>query len=317
MPSRTEVATHSPGGGSLDPPRGAGADDGAREALDHGVMLERGGNTERALAAYAEAMALATTPETRAEAYRRTADVHRTRSEWGDAVAAARTSARIARRAGLSEPLAEALNAEAGVYLLRGSVASATALLEEALTLDVGDRVRGILLQNLGMGAARSGDPQTARRRFRESADCFERVGYERGALIALNNTAAADIEYGDPAAAIPVLEEAASIARRLQDLDLLLLTVRNSAEAMSRCDRLSEALALVTEAIGFFATESNALRRAECLMILGDIHERQSGSRDETASRCYELARSIAREIGAHALLRQLDARDEAAPAD
>jgi tetratricopeptide (TPR) repeat protein len=274
--------------------------------------MERGGNTERALAAYAEATALATTPEERAEAYRRTADVHRTRTEWGDAIAAARTSARIARRAGLAEPLAEALNAEAGVYLLQGAVGGATSLLEEALALDVGDRVRGILLQNLGMGAARSGDAQTARRHFRESADCFERAGYERGALIALNNTAAADIEYGDPAAAIPVLAEAASIARRLQDLDLLLLTVRNSAEAMTRCDRLSEALTLVTEAIGFFATESNALRRAECLMILGDIHARQGGARDETACRCYELARGIAGEIEALWLLRQLDARDK-----
>jgi tetratricopeptide (TPR) repeat protein len=278
--------------------------------LDQGLLLERGGNTERALHAYADATALASTPAELAEAYRRTSDVHRTRSEWDEAIVAARASARVARSAGLDEPLAEALNAEAGVYLLQGAAARATALIEEALGYEVGERVRGVLLQNLGMAAARSGDPQTARRRFRESAACFERVGYERGELIALNNTAAADIEYGDPAAAIPVLAEAAAIARRLQDLDLLLLTVRNSAEAMTLCGRLAEAQAHVTEALGFFATEQNTLRRAECLMILGDIHARQGGGADQTALRCYGLARALARRIQALALLRQLDAR-------
>jgi tetratricopeptide (TPR) repeat protein len=277
--------------------------------LEAGVAMEHGGDTVRALATYAEAAALATTAAERAEALRRTADVHRTRTEWDDAVAAARGSARVARAAGLEELEAEALNAEAGVGILRGDLATGVALLEAALTLRIGERVRGILWQNLGTVAARAGNPAEVRERFRASAECFARAGYERGTLIALNNMAAADIEYGDPAAALPVLERAAALARALRDADLLLMSVRNSAEAMTRCGRFDEAEVLLGEALGFFFGEANTLRRAECLMILGDVHRGQFGRDDDAAGRCYDRAHEMAVRIGAHGLVEQIAA--------
>ncbi|MFL5576319.1 MAG: tetratricopeptide repeat protein [Gemmatimonadaceae bacterium] len=283
----------------------------AREHLDRGVMLMRSGDTGRALEEFGVAAESAATASERTEAHRRMADVHREIGAYDEAVSAARTSAAIARGAELTEAVAEAVNAEGAVHLLRGDLDAARPLLEEALALATEPRVRGNVLLNIATMAARAGDLATAARYSGEAVANYERAGYERGVLIALNNAAASTIEHGDAAAALPVLDRAGALARRLQDLDLLLLTVRNAAEALVSCGRLEEAEARVGEAIGFFVNASNTLRRAECLVILGDIHVRRGGEAErDTAAQCYRRARELAGSIQAPVLLERIDGR-------
>jgi tetratricopeptide (TPR) repeat protein len=295
--------------GADDRPRASAASP-AREYLDRGLSLLRSGDSGRALDAFAAAAATATTPAERAEAYRRVADVHRERGDYDDSLAAARTSAAVARDAGLSEAVAEAVNAEGAVHLLRGDLAAAGPFLDEALALAAEPRVRGNVLMNIATAAARAGDLATAESVSQDAVAHFQRARYERGMLIAMNNMAAATIEHGDAASALPVLEKAGALARRLEDLDLLLLTVRNAAEALVVCDRLDEAEARLGEAIGYFVNAANPLRRAECLLILGDIHARRGGEERDTAAQCYRRARELAAALQAPLLLAQLDER-------
>ncbi|HEU4630809.1 MAG TPA: hypothetical protein VFS08_13740, partial [Gemmatimonadaceae bacterium] len=94
---------------------------------------------------------------------------------------------------------------------------------------------------------------------------------------------------------------EAGELARALEDLDLLLLTVICEAEALGKVGRPAEAEHRLGEALGFFSTAGNGVRRAECLLVLGDIHRAQAGAEHaETARRCYEVAARLGAELGA-----------------
>ena len=273
----------------------------ARAALDAGARHEAAGSPERAAACYEEALACSATPTIGAEAHRRLADVHRSRGDWARAIAAARRSAAIAAEAGLDGLRAEALNAEGNVHQVRGELAAACTLYERALGYATGDRVGGIVLQNLGACAARAGDFARATELFATSLERFRLARYERGVLIALNNVASARTDAGDPAGALPLLAEAAGIARALNDVDLLIVTVSVEAEALGKLGRHDEAERRLGEALGFFAHARNDLRRAECLLVLGDIHAAQPGDgHRDTARRCYDMALQLAEALDA-----------------
>lgn len=292
---------------SQTPPRAAytpdvrRVDDEVREAIARGQRFEYAGDQARAHRAYGTALALADTPALRAEAVRRMGDTHRARGAWAEARAAYDRSAMLAAEAGLDDLYAEALNADGSIAVLQGDAARATAVFERALQCNPGPRVRGLLLQNVGMLAARGRDHARAVELFVASLGCFRESGYRRGVIIALNNLGAARIEVGEPAAAVPLLREAAAIARELQELDLLLLTVRNEAEACLQLGRLDEAEQYIGEALGHFSKVGNEARRAECLVILGDVQRaRRDPLLDGVAARCYALAAELAESVGA-----------------
>ena len=271
------------------------------EALACGRRFEYGGDAARALHAYGVALALADTPALRAEAVRRVGDAHRKREAWDAARAADAESLALARAHGLGDLEAEALNATATVSILRGDVAGAEPLFRRALACRPGPRVRGLVLTNLGLCAARGGEHALAVELFAASLDCYREANYERGVLMAINNVAAAHIETGEPEAALPLLREAAQLARDLMELDLLLLTVRNEGEACLKLGRLDEAERRVGEALGHFATVGGESRRAECLVILGDVLRAHHTPAQETAAmRCYARAVEIAEAVGA-----------------
>lgn len=282
-------------------PDGARAADEAREAIAQGQRFEYAGDQDRAQRAYGTALALADTPALRAEAVRRLGDTQRARGAWAEARSAYARSAAIADDAGLHDLLAEALNAEGSVAVLQGDAERAQDTFERALQCNPGPRVRGLLLQNVGMCAARQRDHARAVELFVASLGCFRESGYRRGVIIALNNLGAARIEVGEPAAAVPLLREAAAIARELQELDLLLLTVRNEAEVCLKLGRLDEAEQYIGEALGHFSKVGNEARRAECLVILGDVQRaRGLPALDGVAARCYALAAELAESVGA-----------------
>ena len=277
----------------------------AREQLDEGLRRERGGVLDAARTAYEAAVREAGDPAELAEALRRLSGVHRAQCRWNEALHAARESARIAADAGLDDHVAEALNAEAGVHLSRSEFLEAAPLLERILLLTGNSRLRGIALQNLGSVAAQTGDLATAERRFAESQDAFRAVGYRRGEALALNNQGRAALERGDVERAAAILPEAVTLARLVEDVDLVALSSLNWAEALAALDELDRAEELISSALGFFTSSGNDWRRVECFRLLGDVLARK-GDRG-TALACWSQGLVLARSIGAPAEERAL----------
>jgi tetratricopeptide (TPR) repeat protein len=274
--------------------------------LDGGFAYERAGLTAKAIAAYQAALATGANPLERAEAHMRLARVHRSASEWEDAVREAREALRLAEAAGAADLAAEAMNVEVGVHQLRGEFEAGERLALRALERARAPRVRGILLQNRGAMAAQRRDFVAAGRLFDESVTAFAEAGYELGMAIALNNASAAARDAGEPVRAIELGRQAAELARRLDAIDVLVLAAQNQAHALATLGDTDEAEALIGEVFGHFAATRNVLRQAECLEIIGRLHELRPEYRD-TATRCFELARTLASRVGARTLAERL----------
>lgn len=279
--------------------------------LADGVRNQRGGRLDRALRLFAEVAESGCADELRAEALCRQASVHRARCDWSLAVDAARRGAALAVQAGHADLHAEALNAEAVIYLTRGEFEEAAPLLERVLALAAGDRVRGIAAQNLGAIAAQRGDHREAERLFLESRARFAAAGYEFGEATALNNAAAAALDRHEPAVALELSGEAISIAARLGDLELRGIAEINHAEALAGLGRRDEAEERASVALGHFNAAGNALREVECLRLLGDI--RAARGDIGTAERCYRRGLDVARRIEATRAVAEIGRRIEA----
>jgi tetratricopeptide (TPR) repeat protein len=270
--------------------------DDARAPLAEGVALQKAGNLGQALRRFIEA---ANDPDPRiaAEAFRRQASIHRLNSKWSEAIAATRASADLARGHALVDLEAEAVNAEAIVYQVRGAFDEAIPLLHRVLEL-VGSRhpkIRGNALQNLGAIAAQQGDFPTARSRFLEAAEAFRKAGYAWGEANVLNNFARAALDHGNFALAADMLRNAHGAARRVGDKDLISLSLMNLAEATLALGDPRQAQEQAEEALMFFSAADNAPRQIECLRILGDIFHAQ-GVRDASMS-CWGQALQLATE--------------------
>jgi tetratricopeptide (TPR) repeat protein len=262
--------------------------------LADGVRYQLGGLLDRALHAFTQVAETAADPDLRAEALVRRAGVHRARCEWDAAVAAARE---VAGTNGLADRGAEALNAEAVVYLTRGDLEHAVPLLERVLAVASDDRVCGIAAQNLGTIAAQRGDFAGAERHFLDSRRRFAAARYEFGEATALNNAAAVALDRGEPEDALRAGEEARMLAGRVGDQELLGIAAINCAEALARLDRHAEAEELASSALGHFTAAGNALREVECLRLLGDISRARGDA--GTARRCYDRGLERAERIG------------------
>jgi tetratricopeptide (TPR) repeat protein len=250
-----------------------------------------------ALRCYVEAEGAARSPGDLSEALRRQADVLRVRCEWEDAAVRATAAERIAREAGLSDHLAEAVNARAAVEQSRGELAHAAELYAQVMSLTTSARVRGCALQNLGALAAMQGDHDAAASFFEGSLTSFREEGYERGVAIALNNLGRASLDRGDQARAEQVLNSAVTQSRMIEDLELASLALVNYAEALLGRGETAQAEEEVSAALGFFKVSGNTWRQIECLRLLGDI--RRARGEPEVAIRLYEQALLLSERIG------------------
>lgn len=275
--------------------------------IEEGLRFEKSGMLDRALAHY-EAAATGDDPLTVTTAWRRRASVLRTRCDWEGALAAARESAAVALRYGLEDAHAEALNAEAAVFQSQGDFDAAVPLLERILTMTKEPRIRGVALQNLGSIAAERGDYETAERRFLESYRCFRDAEYDWGQAFALNNYGRAAMDRGSLEIAERVLARAVELARSVEDLDLAALATMNLAETMLTANDLERADETASTALGYFEMAGNRWRRVECLRLLGDINRRDA--QPEVATRCYQQALLLARELGVHLEITRLEER-------
>ena len=126
---------------------------------------------------------------------------------------------------------------------------------------------------------------------------------------MALGNAAKAALDQGETTRALDIGQEAISLARRLNQLDVLLTAVQNQAAAFAARGEHDAAEALLTEALGHFTSARNLIRQAECLEIMGQMSEARAADPD-TARRCYERARELAIAVGDRPLADRLTRR-------
>jgi tetratricopeptide (TPR) repeat protein len=284
--------------------------DGAQSRyLDRGFRFEQGGLLERALESYRDALAASQTPVEEAEAHLRIARVYRAVSNWEESQRSSARAIELAKRAGVPDLVAEAMNIEVGSLQIQGYYEAADAIAMRALECARTPRVRGITLQNLGRGAAERGDFVTSDRYFDESISCFRKANYDLGLAIGLGNVARAALDRGDVERAIELGEEAIGLARRVNALDLLLTGVQNQAAAFAATGRYELAEALLTEALGHFTSAGNLVRQAECLEIMGDLSA-QRAEEGDTMTRCFKRALVLATRANDHRLMERLSRR-------
>jgi tetratricopeptide (TPR) repeat protein len=267
--------------------------------LEEGRRYEGHGVLDRALDAYARAAESSAEPAVVAEALTHQSRIHRCRSEWEPAIAAARRAQQLASTPGLAKLHAEAVIAEANVLICRGDYQPALALFEQVLGAADDPRVRGIALQNMGSILAQQGKLGAAERAFGESFGCFRRAGYRLGEATALNNQGRVALDRGNAALAEEAFKQAIIVARAIDYVELVALATLNYAEALLTRGDLARAEDNASTALGYFAASGNRWREIECLRIVGAINERQGCTAD--AARCYERALSLAKEIDAH----------------
>jgi tetratricopeptide (TPR) repeat protein len=272
------------------------------ELVADGVRAERAGALDRALYAYQMAAA-SDDPDTRADALTHQADVYRTRCEWDLALAAARDAQSIARAAGLSSRLMEAIVAEANIVMARGMFDEAARKFEWIAEQTSDPRLRGIALQNLGSIHAQSGQPRAAARAFRESLGNFHKAGYARGEVMAMNNLGRLAIDIGDYEDARALLERALPLARDIDEAEAAAMASLNLGWVLCHDGGLDRAQDLAMAALGYFAGCENRYREIECLRLIGEINDRCEDP--QNAQRCFELALALAEQIGSEPELR------------
>jgi tetratricopeptide (TPR) repeat protein len=312
MLSRSDEQAH-PAVGPPAPYVGVAAS--LRTPLDAGFRYELAGVLDRAIACYEEALTGERAPAARAEVQLRIARVHRAASAWDAAREAAHEAAGLAMDAGALDLAAEAMNAEVGVYLLRGDFDVGDALAVRALALATAPRVRGMLLQNRGAIAAQQRDFAAADALFTRSVEEFAVADYDYGMAVALINGAAAARDAGNPSRAATLGGAAIQLTRRLNALDLLGLALLNQAHALADTGAVGTAEEMVGEAYGHFASTDNAFRQAECLEVMGLINARRAEYAD-TALRCFTRARAVADRLGAAPLRGRMERQLELAEA-
>jgi tetratricopeptide (TPR) repeat protein len=287
------------------------SEDPIGDAIARGMSALRAGRGDEALVAFGEAEAAARAAGDDAgvsSALRHASLVWRQRSDWERAATLARRAADVAREAGLREPLAEALNAEAIVHQSRGAFDDAVPLLEESSRTAAERRTVAVARANLGSIAAQRGNLDVARAQFMEAARGFRSVGDAFGEALVLNNFGRSGIDAGNARVAMPMLEDALGAARRAGDDELTAIVRRNLAEAYGMLGRRDEARVLAEEALAVFTAEGNQARRAECLRILGELA--QAAGDSTAAERFLHEAYSVAAASDARTELDRIAAR-------
>lgn len=281
----------------------------ARAHLDRGFRFEQAGSLARALEEYRDALDSRPLPVDEIEARLRIARVYRTMAAWDMCRVESDAAIRLANEHNEDDLAAEAMNVQLGALQMQGFYDEADELGRRAIVRAKSARVRGITLQNLGRSAAERRDFAQSDAYFAESIEAFRSANYDIGLAVALTNAAKAALDRGNTARALEIGQEAIGLARRLNQLDVLLTAVQNQAAALAAKGDHDAAEALLTEALGHFTSAKNLIRQAECLEIMGQMSEARSVDR-ETARRCYERARELAMAVGDHPLADRLTKR-------
>ena len=282
--------------------------------LADGVRYERGGVVQRARECF-EAITrnAAEDPASAAEAWWRLANLHRLHSSWDEALAAASTSAELAREHGLADTEADALNIQGAVWTMRGDFDQARALFQRTLELARAPSIRGKALQNLGGLAAEERNFDEGERLFAKSREVYRAAGDARGEAVSLLNIGRLQTDRGFPGVARSTLEAAVSAARLTGDLEMHAAALLNLGIALGALGLTGEAEERITTAYGQFTIADIPALRVRCLMQLAAL----AAQRDEPSGArvCLAHARDVANSAGLPRELRLIDEQLNALP--
>lgn len=284
------------------------------DILADGIRYERGGVVARARECFETvAQAVNDAPAEAAEAWWRLANLHRLRSSWDEALAAARTAGELARIHDLPNTEADALNIEGAVWSMRGEFGQARPLYARMLDLARTDATRAKALQNLGTVAAEEGDLDDGERLFGESREAYRAAGDARGEANTLLNIGLLQLDRAEPHAAVMTLESAVQAARHAADLELHAVALLNHGIALSAIGKDGAAEERITTAYGQFTIADIPVQRVRCLMQLATL----ATNRGEfaTAFVCLDHARNVANFSQLPRELRLIDAQLAALP--
>ncbi len=243
------------------------------DLLAEGVRYERSGVVQRARECFETVAERAEQfPALAAEALWHLANLHRLHSAWDDALHAARASADIARRNGLDDIEADALNIEGGVYMVRAEYGPARELFARSIAIAQSPGIRAKALQNLGGVAAEERDFVEGERLFMESREAYRSAGDARGEAVSLLNIGRLQAERGDVSEARLTLEAAISGARLSGDMEMYAAGLLNLGIALGQLGLTSEAEERITTAYGQFTIADIPIQRVRCLMQLGTL---------------------------------------------
>ena len=113
--------------------------------------------------------------------------------------------------------------------------------------------IRILLRFRRGLHARRAGRSADARREFGAAADLARRCGSKRLLVPALKGVAQIERDTGNPAAAVPLYEEAVSDCRAIGDRVLLAHTLRHLGDVQQDLDRFALAEACYREALALY----------------------------------------------------------------
>ena len=272
-------------------------DEIARDALAAGLKAEHADELQRALHHYADAaIHSGSDPAIVAQALTRQAGVYRRLSQWDLAADYACRAQEVAEGAGLQELRSEALAAQGNALMCSGRLDEARGVFRRLVRVAVGERQRGIAMQNLGSIHAQLEEWVQAEEAFESSRCLFQTAGYARGVAIAINNLGRLAHDQGDLAGAERLLRQGLAAAREVEDAELAALALLNLAQVRVATGNLAEALPMAAEAFGHFSVSENRWRQIECLCVLADIAEGEGQQEQATAhlTRARDLARSI-----------------------
>ena len=285
------------------------SDEIARDALAAGLKAERADDFQRSLHHYADAAIHSRSdPSIVAQALTRQAGVYRRLSQWDLAADYACRAQEVAEGADLRELLAEALAAQGNALMCSGRLDEARNVFRRLVRVAVGERQRGIAMQNLGSIHAQLEEWVQAEEAFESSRCLFQTAGYARGVAIAVNNLGRLAHDQGDLAGAERLLRQGLAEAREVEDAELAALALLNLAQVRVATGKLAEALPMAAEAFGHFSVSENRWRQIECLCVLADIAE-EEGQREQAHVHLLR-ARDIARSIDARVELRKIEER-------
>jgi tetratricopeptide (TPR) repeat protein len=281
----------------------------SEEALEQGIAWRRAGKSERAIAAFGQALC-SDDPEYVARGHYQLSMVHRTLGQWEAALAHAFSARDEARRAGSIALECEALNAEGACYWQQGRTAEAEAVFMEILTRAAPDdmKSRGLALSNLGGLTGDAGDFERAREFFSAAYECLVVAEYVPGSLAALHNLGAVKLDMGILDEALADFTRVKELAFRAGNLELAGIASMNMAEAIAKGGSPQKADFFLSQAVGEFSVGNNHFRRCFALGVFAQIAVLQGDL--ELAVHSYRRAVEIAREWGFQELERRFQAR-------
>lgn len=278
--------------------------------LGCGIIYQRGGHPQRAIAALEKAASPEAPLECAAQAHAHLSVVYCSLSQWDASLHHAKLSEEAARRAKSISLLCEALNVEGACYFHQGRLDAAEATFRKILghVEDADMKSQGLALSNLGAVVADRNDFVLAQKYFQAAHECFVVAEYIPGIIRSLHNLGGVKLDLGNINEALADFSRAKQAAENAGDMEIVGLATANIAEALAKGGDPDCAERLVGQAVGQFTGANNLYRRCYSLGVLAGIAELSNNTAE--AIRTYEVAVKEAKKGGFELLQKRFTER-------